>query len=96
MGQVDEYFEAADTVVDLSADFRLPEAALYDEVVRRAHVARVLGARGVRAPEINRENLSGADLIAGGGVTRPRRCSGSSPSSTRARSVPTPVRSSST
>jgi len=50
MGQVDEYFEAADTVVDLGG---LPPArggAVRRVVVRRAHVARVLGARGVRAP----------------------------------------------
>ena len=67
MGQVDEYFEAADTVVDLSADFRLPEAALYDEWYDGHTSPEYLERAEYALPEINRENLSGADLIAGGG-----------------------------
>ncbi|GAB6879614.1 N-acetyl-gamma-glutamyl-phosphate reductase [Halorubrum gandharaense] len=67
MEQVDIYFEAADTVVDLSADFRLPTADLYDEWYE-GHVApEYLEKAEYALPELNRENLPGADLIAGGG-----------------------------
>ena len=67
MEQIDEYFEAADTVVDLSADFRLPETALYDEWYDGHSAPEYLERAEYALPEINRENLPGADLIAGGG-----------------------------
>jgi N-acetyl-gamma-glutamyl-phosphate/LysW-gamma-L-alpha-aminoadipyl-6-phosphate reductase len=67
MDRIDAYFEAADTVVDLSADFRLPDAAAYDEWYD-GHAAPAFLERAEYAlPELNRENLPGADLIAGGG-----------------------------
>ncbi|MFC6726990.1 N-acetyl-gamma-glutamyl-phosphate reductase, partial [Halobium palmae] len=67
MEHVDEFFEAADTVVDLSADFRLDTEAQYDEWYD-GHVAPEYLERAEYAlPEINRENLPGAELIASGG-----------------------------
>jgi len=36
MGRIDDFFDIADTVVDLSADFRLESEAQYEEWVRRA------------------------------------------------------------
>ncbi|WP_280586938.1 N-acetyl-gamma-glutamyl-phosphate reductase [Halorubrum sp. Boch-26] len=67
MGRIDEYFEVADTVVDLSADFRLPEADAYDEWYDGHESPEYLERAEYALPEINRENLPGADLIAGGG-----------------------------
>ncbi|MWV63532.1 N-acetyl-gamma-glutamyl-phosphate reductase [Halorubrum sp. JWXQ-INN 858] len=67
MGQVDDYFEVADTVVDLSADFRLPEAAAYDEWYDGHVSPEYLEKAEYALPELNRENLPGAELIAGGG-----------------------------
>ncbi len=67
MEQIDGYFESADTVVDLSADFRLPEADLYDEWYDGHAAPEYLDRAEYALPEINRENLPGADLIAGGG-----------------------------
>jgi N-acetyl-gamma-glutamyl-phosphate/LysW-gamma-L-alpha-aminoadipyl-6-phosphate reductase len=67
MERIDEFFEAADTVVDLSADFRLPEAALYDEWYDGHAAPEYLDRAEYALPELNREALPGADLIAGGG-----------------------------
>ena len=67
MEQVDEYFEAADTVVDLSADFRLPTTDAYDEWYDGHAAPEYLERAEYALPELNRENLAGADLIAGGG-----------------------------
>ena len=67
MGRIDEFFEAADTVVDLSADFRLPAAELYDEWYDGHESPEYLARAEYALPELNRENLPGADLIAGGG-----------------------------
>ncbi len=67
MGQIDDFFEIADTVVDLSADFRLDTEAQYDEWYD-GHVApEYLDTAEYALPEINRENLPGAELIASGG-----------------------------
>ncbi|ESP89613.1 N-acetyl-gamma-glutamyl-phosphate reductase [Candidatus Halobonum tyrrellensis] len=67
MERIDEFRDAAETVVDLSADFRLPEAAAYDEWYD-GHVApEYLDEAEYALPELNRENLPGADLIAAGG-----------------------------
>ncbi len=67
MEQIDAFQEAADTVVDLSADFRLDSEAQYDEWYD-GHVRPELLAESEYAlPELNRENLPGADLIASGG-----------------------------
>ena len=67
MDQIDHFFEVADTVVDLSADFRLATEAQYDEWYDGHSAPEYLERAEYALPEINRENLPGADLIAGGG-----------------------------
>jgi N-acetyl-gamma-glutamyl-phosphate/LysW-gamma-L-alpha-aminoadipyl-6-phosphate reductase len=67
MGRMDEFRESAGTVVDLSADFRLPEAEYYDEWYDGHERAELLEEAEYALPELNRENLRGADLIAAGG-----------------------------
>jgi Acetylglutamate semialdehyde dehydrogenase len=67
MGEIDRYREAADTVVDLSADFRLSTAAQY-EAWYDGHSRPALLEEAVYAlPELDREALPGAELIAAGG-----------------------------
>ena len=67
MQHVAEYRDLAETVVDLSADFRLPSADLYD-VWYDGHVApEHLADAEYALPEVNRENLPGAELLASGG-----------------------------
>ncbi|MFP8955473.1 N-acetyl-gamma-glutamyl-phosphate reductase [Natrialbaceae archaeon A-CW3] len=67
MGQIDEFFDVAETVVDLSADFRLDSEAQYDEWYDGHVSPEYLETAEYALPEINRENLAGAELIAGGG-----------------------------
>ncbi|UTF54670.1 N-acetyl-gamma-glutamyl-phosphate reductase [Natronosalvus rutilus] len=67
MGQIDEYLDVADTVVDLSADFRLESEEQYDEWYDGHTSPEYLERAEYALPEINRENLAGADLVAGGG-----------------------------
>jgi N-acetyl-gamma-glutamyl-phosphate/LysW-gamma-L-alpha-aminoadipyl-6-phosphate reductase len=67
MGQVDEFRDAAGTVVDLSADFRLPEEQYYDDYYDGHSRPELLEEAEYALPELNRENLPGADLIAAGG-----------------------------
>ncbi|MCU4753611.1 N-acetyl-gamma-glutamyl-phosphate reductase [Halobacteria archaeon AArc-curdl1] len=67
MDQIDHFFEVADTVVDLSADFRLETEAQYDEWYDGHSAPEYLERAEYALPEINRDNLAGADLIAGGG-----------------------------
>jgi len=67
MNHIDAYTAAADTVVDLSADFRLPNEQLYDEWYDGHDAPASLAHATYALPELNRENLPGADLIAGGG-----------------------------
>jgi N-acetyl-gamma-glutamyl-phosphate/LysW-gamma-L-alpha-aminoadipyl-6-phosphate reductase len=67
MGQIDAFFDAADTVVDLSADFRLSTAEQYDEWYDGHVRPEYLDRAEYALPEINRENLPGADLLASGG-----------------------------
>ena len=67
MEHVDAYREAADTVVDLSADFRLETEAQYDEWYDGHDRPDLLADSEYALPEVNRENLPGADLIAAGG-----------------------------
>ncbi|QDX40234.1 N-acetyl-gamma-glutamyl-phosphate reductase [Salarchaeum sp. JOR-1] len=67
MEHVEEYRDIADLVVDLSADFRLDSEAQYDEWYD-GHSAPDHISDGVYAlPELHREELAGADLIASGG-----------------------------
>ena len=67
MERIDAFREAADTVVDLSADFRLPDAAAYDEWYDGHDAPELLSAAVYGLPELDREGLAGADLIAAGG-----------------------------
>ncbi|WP_049898941.1 N-acetyl-gamma-glutamyl-phosphate reductase [Natrinema sp. J7-1] len=67
MGRIDEFFEVADTVVDLSADFRLESEAQYDEWYAGHEAPEYLETAEYALPEINRDGLEGAELIAGGG-----------------------------
>ena len=67
MSHIDTFRDAADTVVDLSADFRLSDDAAYDEWYDGHERPELLADTQYALPELNRENLPGADLIAAGG-----------------------------
>ena len=67
MEQIDRFRDAAGTVVDLSADFRLPAAEYYDDYYDGHDRPELLDEAEYALPELNRENLAGADLIAAGG-----------------------------
>jgi N-acetyl-gamma-glutamyl-phosphate/LysW-gamma-L-alpha-aminoadipyl-6-phosphate reductase len=67
MEHVDAYQDAADLVVDLSADFRLDTEAQYDEWYDGHACPEKLDVAEYALPEVNRENLAGADIIASGG-----------------------------
>ncbi|MDQ2073825.1 N-acetyl-gamma-glutamyl-phosphate reductase [Haloarcula sp. NS06] len=67
MEQIDAFQEAAGTVVDLSADFRLDSEAQYDEWYDGHTRPDLLEQSEYALPELNRDNLEGADLIASGG-----------------------------
>ena len=67
MSQIDAFREAADVVVDLSADFRLPDEEWYDEWYDGHERPELLADAEYALPELNRENLPGAELIASGG-----------------------------
>jgi N-acetyl-gamma-glutamyl-phosphate/LysW-gamma-L-alpha-aminoadipyl-6-phosphate reductase len=67
MERIDDFRAAADTVVDLSADFRLGSEAQYDEWYDGHARPDLLGDATYALPEINREALPGAELIASGG-----------------------------
>jgi N-acetyl-gamma-glutamyl-phosphate/LysW-gamma-L-alpha-aminoadipyl-6-phosphate reductase len=67
MEQIDRFRDAADTVVDLSADFRLDSEAAYEEYYDGHDRPELLDESVYALPELNREALPGADLIAAGG-----------------------------
>ncbi|GAB3314686.1 N-acetyl-gamma-glutamyl-phosphate reductase [Haloplanus rallus] len=67
MERIDAFRDAADTVVDLSADFRLGSETQYDEWYDGHDRPELLADAEYALPELNRENLPGADLIASGG-----------------------------
>ncbi|WP_436925545.1 N-acetyl-gamma-glutamyl-phosphate reductase [Halosimplex amylolyticum] len=67
MEQIDAFQDAADTVVDLSADFRLNTEAQYDEWYDGHTRPELLDDAVYALPEVTREELPGADLIASGG-----------------------------
>jgi N-acetyl-gamma-glutamyl-phosphate/LysW-gamma-L-alpha-aminoadipyl-6-phosphate reductase len=67
MERIDAFREAADTVVDLSADFRLASATDYDEWYDGHDAPDHLGDAVYALPELHREELPGADLVAAGG-----------------------------
>ena len=67
MEHIDTFREAADLVVDLSADFRLPTAEAYDEWYDGHERPDLVGEAVYALPELHRDDLVGADLIAAGG-----------------------------
>ncbi len=67
MTRIDDFRAAANTVVDLSADFRLESADQYDEYYDGHDRPDLLAESVYALPEINRSALPGADLIAAGG-----------------------------
>jgi len=67
MGRIDEFREAADTVVDLSADFRLSDPAAYDQYYDGHERPELLDEAVYGLVELTRDDLPGADLIACGG-----------------------------
>jgi len=67
MGEIDRFRDTADTVVDLSADFRLDTEAAYEEWYDGHDRPDLLSESVYALPELNREALPGADLIAAGG-----------------------------
>ncbi|PSP68442.1 N-acetyl-gamma-glutamyl-phosphate reductase [Halobacteriales archaeon QH_6_68_27] len=67
MGGIDDFRNAADTVVDLSADFRLDTEVQYDEWYDGHDRPELLEEAVYALPELTREELPGADLIASGG-----------------------------
>ncbi len=59
------WMEAGARVIDMSADFRLHDAALYPTWYRQAHPAPSLLARAVLGlPELHEKEIAGAQLIA--------------------------------
>jgi N-acetyl-gamma-glutamyl-phosphate/LysW-gamma-L-alpha-aminoadipyl-6-phosphate reductase len=67
MEQIDRFQDAAGTVVDLSADFRLSTEAAYDEYYDGHDRPELLEQSVYALPELTRDELPGADLIASGG-----------------------------
>ncbi|WP_415379317.1 N-acetyl-gamma-glutamyl-phosphate reductase [Halosimplex sp. TS25] len=67
MEQIDAFQDAADTVVDLSADFRLDTEDQYDEWYDGHTRPELLEESVYALPEVTRDELPGADLIASGG-----------------------------
>ncbi|WP_134671174.1 N-acetyl-gamma-glutamyl-phosphate reductase [Halorussus marinus] len=67
MAQIDAFYEAADTVVDLSADFRLDTVEQYETWYDGHDAPEYLEEAVYALPELHREELPGADLIAAGG-----------------------------
>ena len=67
MAQIDEFRDVADTVVDLSADFRLGTEAQYEEWYDGHERPELLDQSVYALPELTREELPGAELIASGG-----------------------------
>ena len=67
MEHIESFRDAADTVVDLSADFRLNTEEQYDEWYDGHTCPEYLDEAVYALPEFTREELPGADLIASGG-----------------------------
>ncbi len=67
MERIDAFRDAAGTVVDLSADFRLDTAEQYEEWYDGHARPELLEEAVYALPELTREELPGADLIASGG-----------------------------
>jgi N-acetyl-gamma-glutamyl-phosphate/LysW-gamma-L-alpha-aminoadipyl-6-phosphate reductase len=67
MQHIDAYQETADLVVDLSADFRLDSETAYDAYYDGHACPEKLDESAYALPEVNRDALGDADIIAAGG-----------------------------
>ena len=67
MGRIDDFRAAADLVVDLSADFRLDTEAEYDEWYEGHDRPELLVESVYGLPELNRDALRDANIVATGG-----------------------------
>lgn len=68
MGRIEEFAQLAGRIVDLSADFRLRDAAGYDQWYGKPHANPDWLARFVYGlPELHREELKGARYVSGVG-----------------------------
>jgi len=66
--EIERYQSIAPRIIDLSADFRLRSAALYEQWYGEVHSAPHLLAEAVYGlPELHREELPGATLVSGTG-----------------------------
>jgi N-acetyl-gamma-glutamyl-phosphate/LysW-gamma-L-alpha-aminoadipyl-6-phosphate reductase len=66
--KIDEYANLAPKIIDLSADFRLKDAALYEEWYGQPHAAPEWLEKFVYGlPEMHREEIAKADYISGVG-----------------------------
>ena len=74
---VEELRAAGTRVVDLSADFRLRDRAIYDDWYGEHKAPAYFGQGVYGLPELTRDAVRGADLVANPPATRPRRCSAS-------------------
>lgn len=65
MGRIDEFRGLAQKIVDLSADFRLRDSALYETYYGREHDrSDLLGSFAYGLPELHRESIKEADFVA--------------------------------
>jgi N-acetyl-gamma-glutamyl-phosphate/LysW-gamma-L-alpha-aminoadipyl-6-phosphate reductase len=67
MANVEEYLDAAALLVDLSADFRLSDETAYDEWYDGHEAPEYLDGATYALPELGREELEDADIVASGG-----------------------------
>ncbi|WP_436933970.1 N-acetyl-gamma-glutamyl-phosphate reductase [Halovenus marina] len=67
MEQIDRFREVGETVVDLSADFRLSDEAPYDEYYDGHTRPELLDESVYALPELGHDRLDGAEIIASGG-----------------------------
>jgi len=66
--EIERYRAIAPRIIDLSADFRLRSAALYQQWYGEAHCAPHMLAQSIYGlPELHREELPGATLVSGTG-----------------------------
>ncbi|MBP1987369.1 N-acetyl-gamma-glutamyl-phosphate reductase [Halolamina salifodinae] len=67
MEHVEEYLDAAGKLIDLSADFRLDSEAAYDQWYDGHSAPQFLSQATYALPELGREGLEDADIVASGG-----------------------------
>jgi N-acetyl-gamma-glutamyl-phosphate/LysW-gamma-L-alpha-aminoadipyl-6-phosphate reductase len=67
MQHVEQYLDAAELLVDLSADFRLSDVAAYDEWYDGHDAPEYLDSATYALPELGHNGLTNADIVASGG-----------------------------